>query len=67
MIYTWKCKGCGHYVDIRRPAVDYKSPPDEEEMNHSGCEGTDFIRILTVPKSVKVIENEAQYFRRDKA
>ena len=65
MIYTWKCQDCGATIEIKRPASQYKDHPNAGEMLHPGCDGVSFRRILTVPRAVKVMQDEGKYFKKD--
>lgn len=39
MIYEWKCKKCGHRVDVHRPISEYDRPPNSEEGRHPSEDG----------------------------
>ena len=47
MIYEYECITCGERIDIRRTVTEYRKGPDGLEMDHPGCDGTEFRRVIS--------------------
>lgn len=62
LIYEWRCLECDEIVEVSRLVADYKRGPKGDETLHRGCNSTSFKRILSVPKSIRIPENEDQYW-----
>lgn len=56
MTYIWRCRKCGKRIEVERKLADYQQPPEGQEAEHTGCDGTEFTRVLTYPKRIYVPE-----------
>jgi hypothetical protein len=58
MIYTWRCATCKEKVDVSRSLDDYMIGPHPTEHTCTEGDGITFTRVITNPRSVRVVEYE---------